>query len=343
MKDIFFYLTLFVIVVFLGFAVKKLQKYFEQPDEYHYIRNYLLNDSPLYNYNKPKIWIHSKFEVNARDWKQDNFRNSTDLNQPYLNVCLKTIINHCSRDFHICLIDDHSFANLIPSWDIQMEHIKEPEKEQYRNLGLTQLLYHYGGILLPNSFVCLSSLQPLYEQYENRIFFAEEVNRGVMNGNGKRDDFVAGLKIAHSPKQHPKLLEFIDLQRNRLKTNFNSASFKLNNSNTQWIEEQWKGGEVDVLCGKLFGIKSKINKPIEIDEYLRSDFLPFDEQTTPLGLYIDGDELLLREKYSWFAVLPEDELFDKDCIIVEYMKKSLVETSNIYYKDTKLPAKVSQL
>ena len=33
------------------------------------IKLYLLNDSPLYGQNKPKIWIHSKYELNARKWR----------------------------------------------------------------------------------------------------------------------------------------------------------------------------------------------------------------------------------------------------------------------------------
>ena len=36
----------------------------KEKDEYEMIKKYLLNDSPLYGFNKPKIWIHSKYEVN---------------------------------------------------------------------------------------------------------------------------------------------------------------------------------------------------------------------------------------------------------------------------------------
>ena len=78
-------------------------------DDYKLIEQYLLNDSPLYGYNRPKIWIHSKYELNARKWKDFQSRNSTDLNQPYIHATIKTIINHCGNDFNVCLIDDESF------------------------------------------------------------------------------------------------------------------------------------------------------------------------------------------------------------------------------------------
>ena len=46
-------------------------------------------------------------------------RNTNNLNQPYLHLTIQSIIDHCSNDFHICLIDDDSFSKLIPEWDIK--------------------------------------------------------------------------------------------------------------------------------------------------------------------------------------------------------------------------------
>ena len=59
------------------------------------IRKYLLNESPLYGMNRPKLWIHSTYEKNARQWKDFYSRNTTDLNQPYIHLTIKSIINHC--------------------------------------------------------------------------------------------------------------------------------------------------------------------------------------------------------------------------------------------------------
>ena len=42
----------------------KYNEYMNKNDDYNMIKMYLLNDSPLYGSNKPKIWIHSKYEIN---------------------------------------------------------------------------------------------------------------------------------------------------------------------------------------------------------------------------------------------------------------------------------------
>jgi hypothetical protein len=132
-------------------------------DEYELIKTYLLNDSPLQGKYKPKLWIHSNVEVNARDWKTNMFRNSSTLAQPYLSLTIQSIINFCGDDFHVCLIDDNSFAKLIPTWDLDMTTVSEPMKTYIREIGMLKLLYFYGGLRVPDSFLCLRSLYPLYK------------------------------------------------------------------------------------------------------------------------------------------------------------------------------------
>lgn len=133
-------------------------------DDYELVKTYLLNDSPLQGKYKPKLWIHSVYDVNARDWKTNQFRNSkTNLAQPYLVLTIQSIINFCGDDFHVCLIDDNSFAKLIPTWDVDMTTISDPMRTYVREIGMLQLLYFYGGMRVPDSFLCLKPLYPLYE------------------------------------------------------------------------------------------------------------------------------------------------------------------------------------
>lgn len=133
------------------------------------IKNYLLNESPLYGYNRPKLWIHSKYEINSRKWKDFYSRNTTDLNQDYIHLTIKTIINHCGEDFNICLIDDDSFGKLLPNWDVDLMNMAEPRKSNYRAMGMAQLIYVYGGMTLPNSFVCLKNLKDFMMNIQQRM------------------------------------------------------------------------------------------------------------------------------------------------------------------------------
>ena len=75
------------VVAISSFFGKRVKDYFsnlENKDDYHLVKKYVLNDASLYGDNRPKIWVHSKYEINARKWKNFQSRNSTDLNQPYL-------------------------------------------------------------------------------------------------------------------------------------------------------------------------------------------------------------------------------------------------------------------
>ena len=140
------------------------RKYFDwihrskEDDDYELVRKYLLNESTLHGDSRPKIWIHSEHEINARKWKNFMSRNTTDVNQPYLYLTIQSIIQHCGEDFHICLIDDDSFEKILPTWDVDLKSMPENIKTKYRNIALLQVLHKYGGVIMPDSLLCLKSL-----------------------------------------------------------------------------------------------------------------------------------------------------------------------------------------
>lgn len=81
-KNVLFYVVGAALIITGSYLATQYKKTLEPDDEYDLIKKYLLNDSPLYGYNRPKIWIHSKYEINSRKWKDFYSRNTTDLNQP---------------------------------------------------------------------------------------------------------------------------------------------------------------------------------------------------------------------------------------------------------------------
>ena len=126
--------------------------------DYDIVRKYLLDEKTLGKVKKPILWIHISYSINARKWENFNSRNTYNLNQPYLYLTIKSIINHCGADFHICLIDDKAIQKLLPLWNINLQNKASPIREHLRGLALTKILYNYGGMLVPASFVCLNSL-----------------------------------------------------------------------------------------------------------------------------------------------------------------------------------------
>ena len=303
----------------------------KEEDDYKAIQLYLLNDSPLYGFNKPKIWIHSKYEINARKWKSFQSRNTTDLNQPYIHLTIQSIINHCDGDFHICLIDDQSFSKLIPSWNQDLTNMPEPLKSRVRQEALLSLVYYYGGIVVPDTFLCISSLLPLWNQTQKREtpFFGERLNRTshLVKQQGGTRTFLPDPYFLSATKNAPVVKEGIEfLKENEEKANSMSAEDEFLGSLRWWAEEAVEEGKILCLDGSKIGVKSaKTGEPILIEDLLGENYL--DLAKDAFGLYIPGDELLKRTKYQWFSVMSQQEILDSRLVIAKYFVSSAVSAS----------------
>jgi hypothetical protein len=341
-KNPYNYLAIFSIVIAIGYFVPKLKQSFETNNEYELIKKYLLNDSPLYGYNKPKLWIHSKYEINARKWKSFHSRNSTDLNQPYIHLTIKTIINHCGNDFNICLIDDETFSKLIPDWDIDLATIAEPHKSQYRHLGMMQLLYYYGGMTLPNSFLCLKNLKELYDNgiADGKPFVCENINHNTNLIEEKQKLlFVPDVSIIGAPKNNDIILEMIeDMKRSYLNGHF-SSEMEFLGKMSYWCKYKINMHSMNLIGGEYIGVKTQNRKPILLENLMEEEFL----DTIPgiFGIYIPREQLLKRTKYQWFAVLPAEEVLKSNAIIVKHLKASIVDSTDEYYKTSEIRSVVA--
>ena len=179
------YIILFAILIILGilhsrFEEKRLRE--ENTNDYESIQKYLLSDGTnLVNAKKPIMWIHVPYEYNSRNWLSFGSRSSLELNQPYLYLTIKSIIQKCDQSFHICLIDDRTFGKLIPGWNIQMDHISSPITDKIRKLGLAKLIYMYGGMVVPLSFLCMKDLISMYEisTASDHMFICENNDKNV--------------------------------------------------------------------------------------------------------------------------------------------------------------------
>jgi hypothetical protein len=328
-----YYLLAIGLVAIAGIAGMKSKQPFTNNDEYTLIKKYLLNESPLYGFNKPKLWIHSKYEVNSRQWQSFQSRSTTDLNQPYLHLTIRTIINHCSKDFNICLIDDNSFARLIPSWDIDLASVAEPLKSHYREIGMLQLLYYYGGMIVPNSFLCMRNLKPLYDQniksYSGKIvpFACEKVNNGVVD-NKNPQIFVPSMYFMGAKKNDETVLQLVEYLKSRNMNPHFTQEVDFNGDTSKWIHTAVNNGQITRVDGRDVGIKTTEGKPILLENLMEEDYLALDTGT--YGIYIPADEILKRTKYQWFAMVPSEEVFNTNAIIAKYLMSSIVDSSTDY-------------
>ena len=73
-------------------------------------------------------------------------RNTLDLNQPYKNLCVKSIMKYCGDSFKICLIDDSSFEKIIPDWTIRMDGLSDPIKKKSENISIIKITLYIWGV-----------------------------------------------------------------------------------------------------------------------------------------------------------------------------------------------------
>jgi hypothetical protein len=82
---------------------------------------------------------------------------------------------------------------------------------------------------------------------------------------------------------------------------------------------------MNLLGGELVGVKTQSKKAVLLDNLMEEEFLDF--SPSMVGVYIPADEILLRNKYQWFAVLPPEQLLTSNIIIAKYLMASNVDSS----------------
>lgn len=322
MKNVYYYIFAFVIITIVGYFGNKFKSFFEGPsDEYSLIKAYLLNDSPLYGYNKPKIWIHSKFEYNARKWKSFHSRSSTDLNQNYVHLTIQSIIDHCGENFHVCLIDDDTFSKLIPTWDIDIKSIAEPMKSHIRDIAMAELLYYYGGIVLPNTFICFKDLKEFYldATQDDKAFVCENVNHYENLLKNRFNQFIPDTKIMGANKNNETIKEFAKYLKERVYKGHFTNEHEFVGDSAAWLLNQPK---MNVVNGAIIGVKTAKGKPILLDDLMSEIYIDLREDC--VGVYVNGDEVLTRTRFQWLPVISTEELLKSSSMLVNYLKVSMV-------------------
>jgi hypothetical protein len=312
------YVILFAILAVLAilyrrFEDKRIRE--ENKDNYHAIQKYLLDDVTLGKSKKPILWIHVPYEYNSRQWLSFGSRSSFDLNQPYLYLTVKSIINMCDDSFTICIIDDNAFQRLIPDWNINMNIVSDPILANIRTLGLMKLLYIYGGLMCPISFVCLKDLIGLYNKGTrgDRMFLCETADRNITSTDY---NYYANLKFCGAPKECETIRELCDFIQRVISRDYTAQSVFLGDFN-RWCNKRIQTGKINIIDGVEIGTKNIDESPILLDHLMSNYYLDLYKGT--YGIYIPDDEILKRNKYEWFARLSAKQVLQSNTIIGNYL------------------------
>jgi hypothetical protein len=312
------YIILAIIIIALGILY---QKYCEKQsliipgDSYEEMKKYLLNESSLAKSKKPILWIHVPHEYNARDWLSFGSRSSFELNQPYLYLTVRSIIKQCDQSFYICIIDDKSFANLIPGWNIDLSLISDPLLANIRQLAMAKLIYNYGGVNVPISFLCARDLIGLYEKGTNgeTMFVCENVNTNITSTT---DLFYCDASFMGAKKNNPVLNEYIDFMQ-RIVSDDYTAQSKFLGDFDRWCNKRISLKRLRLIPGTDVGTKTVDEEPVTVDTLLSEDYINFYPKM--YGIWIPAEQILSRRKFEWFARMSPQQIFQGNFILAKYI------------------------
>jgi hypothetical protein len=297
------YLLYFIVLVAVGIVYdkyKQKQGFTEDQRNYELIKKYLLNDETILG-NKPILWVHTVRDVNARHWQSFLSRNTTDLNQPYIGLCIESLIKNCGDSFNVVLIDDHSFDKLIPGWNVSISDATDPVKSHLRTLAMCKLLYYFGGIICPNSFLSLKDLKPLYDEH-------------LKDGNGFKFDVGCGLFVG-SRKHSPAMRDALNYLEALNSHDFTNEQDFLGNVN------KFLSTKFATIDGKLIGKKTESGTDVLIDDLLETSYVDIVDDA--YGVLIPAKDILTRNKYKWFARQSKGQILDGDLAVSRYFVLAL--------------------
>ncbi len=309
---------LFLILIVLGFLYRRFEdkrNREESSENYKAIQNYLLDDVTLAKSKKPILWIHVPYEYNSRNWLSFGSRSSFNLNQPYLYLTVKSIIQQCDNSFTICIFDDNAFQRLIPDWNLNMNSVSDPILANMRTLGFMRLLYIYGGMMCPISFLCMKDLSGLYNKGTrgNKMFLCETTDRNITSTDL---DYYPSVAFCGAPKECETVRMLCDFIQRTMSRDFTDENKFLGNFD-RWCQKRIRDREINMIDGVEIGTKTIDEKPIIIDDLMSNQYLNLYKGT--YGILIPADEVLKRNNYAWFARLSAKQVLESNTIIGNYL------------------------
>lgn len=282
------------------------------------IQKYLLNESQLEELGtskKPILWIHIPVEYNARNWQNFGSRSSYDLNQPYLYLTVRSIIQQCDSSFKICLIDDSSFEKLIPGMNINLNRVAEPVLGYIRQMLLVNLVYKYGGMVVPISFLCFQDLIALYNKwtYEDCMFVCENYNINVSSSEYK---FSPDVRFIGAEKNATVMRDLMDFMQRQISRD-HTAQIEFLGEFNRWISS--RSNKIRIISGTEVGTKTLDNEPVLVDTLLGSNMDALDFYGKTNGIWIPSDEILKRTHYNWFARMNVEQVVTSNTLLGKYI------------------------
>jgi len=322
LKNMEILIILLFILLVLGFLYRRFEeKKMREENKVNYdaIKEYLLDNESLEKSKKPILWLYIPYEYNSRRWLSFGSRSSFELNQPYLELTIRSIIKNCKKSFTICIIDDNSLNNLLNEWKINMSILSEPILSNMRILGIIKLIYKYGGMICPISFLCMKDLIGLYTKgtIGNKMFICEGVNINSLSNGMKYNPNINFWGAPKECKIVSNLCNYIEI----IISHDQSDECKFLGKYELWCLKKIEERKINIIEGIEIGTKTIDEKPILLDDLMSNNYLDLYKGT--YGILIPSKELLKRINYGWFVRLSPRQVIESNTIIGNYILLSI--------------------
>jgi hypothetical protein len=202
-----------------------------------------------------------------------------------------------------------------------MNKISSPISDNIRMLGLMKLLYKYGGMICPISFLCIKNLLPLYEKgiSNDRLFLCETVDGNITSTTY---NFYPNLIFSGASKECQTVGNLIEFMQRTISRDY-TAEIEFLGEFNRWCEARVRKGEINLIDGREIGTKTMDDSTILIDDLLSNNYLNIYTQT--YGIYIPSYDLLQRTHYNWFCRMSEKQVMESNTIIGNYILITISE------------------
>ena len=312
------FIFIIVVLILIGILYKRYQEKSSVISEdmiYSHVQNHILLEKSLEKCKKTILWIHIPYEYNERNWISFGSRNSYELNQPYLNMTVKTIIKNCDTSFKICIIDDNSFRKLIPGWNVDMTRVANPVLSYIRQMSLAKLVYKYGGMVVPVSFLCFKNLDALYQKgiRNDKMFIGENVDTNITSTHF---DFYPNLGLFGAEKENDTVGQLINFMERTISTDYTSQVDFLGDFN-RWCQKRIEENKIYLINGNELGDKTLEGEPVTVEQLLGEDYI--DYYRDMYGIWIPWEQILKRRKYNWFTRMSAEQILNSKFILAKYI------------------------
>jgi hypothetical protein len=362
-----------LIVVCIGYLFQLVLQFEKHTDD-EMVDSYLLKQqslSLLQLGSRPKLWI--PFFTDQNRAQSGNYLHSFldrtpqpgEVQLQILQLTLRTIERHNNDFFQIVLVDDSTFTSLIPSWSqhgVQLEsaRVSEGVKKHLRELGLLMLLYLHGGMVVPASLICTSSLKDTYLEFTNeglKPFFSESTQGGMSTKP------VPAMRIMGAPAGHYLLRDLMEhlvyqrfptTDRNHVVFPYvahvrNAADRHFEHAETfkplvgPYLRSKGEEGsrECNVIPGEFFGVctvgtRTNPSRPIDVDQWFmkKSDRISLlyssvesVREDRVRALDYPHEAALDSKKHNWIARANQYKILNSGTMLSMHLQFALTDTT----------------